>query len=343
MTTLDGIAPVLATRFLALQAAAAQAGHSIGITSGFRTPEEQARLRKKNRCRDVWSAPASSCRVPTAVPYRSKHNHGLAIDFSGNAAAKAWVAANAANFGLGLPVDGEDWHLEPAGDAASMGLHQAAEQMGAIGYDLNWAEEERDPMDVVDERISGMLDVIAGEQNAALALGAVADPSGGSPGDPSGADPSGLAMGQLREDVTTVPGTPMSFDTQVMGAGAQWDGGVPPPGYVPPGKGVERWRPVALAALQYTGQDPKWVDLMLQRMEQESGGNPTIVNDWDINAQRGDPSIGLMQNIGSAFPERAKELTPRGITDGFANMVASIRYTLGRYGSLSAWSKPGGY
>ncbi|NIR37988.1 MAG: hypothetical protein GWO22_19005, partial [Actinobacteria bacterium] len=65
--------------------------------------------------------------------------------------------------------------------------------------------------------------------------------------------------------------------------------------------------------------------------------------DWDANARRGDPSRGLMQNIGSAFAERARELTDRGIYDGFANMVASIRYTLGRYGTLAAWGRAGGY
>jgi SLT domain-containing protein len=86
------------------------------------------------------------------------------------------------------------------------------------------------------------------------------------------------------------------------------------------------------------------VNLLLKRMAQESSGNPTAVNNWDINAKRGDPSKGLMQNIGSAFSDRARELTNRGIFDGFANIVASIRYTLGRYGSLQrGWSRPGGY
>jgi SLT domain-containing protein len=100
------------------------------------------------------------------------------------------------------------------------------------------------------------------------------------------------------------------------------------------------------AALRYTGINPTpaLVDLGLRRMNQESGGNPMAINKTDINAQRGDPSIGLMQNIGSAFPQRAKELASRGIYDGFANIVASIRYTLGQYGSLEAgWGRKGGY
>ena len=76
----------------------------------------------------------------------------------------------------------------------------------------------------------------------------------------------------------------------------------------------------------------------------ESTGDPDAINNWDSNAQRGDPSIGLMQNIGSAFPQRAGELAGRGIRDGFANIVASIRYTMGRYGDLGkGWGRKGGY
>lgn len=123
-------------------------------------------------------------------------------------------------------------------------------------------------------------------------------------------------------------------------------GGIPPPGYEPPGRGAERWRPVAIMALRYTGQptDPATVNLMIRRLNQESGGNPRAVNDWDDNAKRGDPTTGLMQNIPSAFNQRAKELAGRGITDGFANMVAAIRYSVQRYGSVhNAWNRRGGY
>lgn len=336
MAGLDNINPELANRFLSLQAAARAAGYSLGITSGYRDVNQQIALRKKNGCPDVWSARASSCRVPTAIPGKSNHNHGLAIDVSGTKDAKRWMAQNAARFGLHLPVDGEDWHLEMVGDNRSKGFHSAAKQQGAIGFDVKWAEEARDPMEVVDERIQTIMDTIYGAQRETLALM--------TPG------AEALETPAMRDDITMVPGDPAlrTERTTVRPGGPQggaaWSGqGLPPPGYNPPGKGVERWRGLAMQALQYTGQDPKWVDLLLKRMNQESGGNPLAVNNWDSNAQRGDPSIGLMQNIGSAFPERAKELAGRGITDGFANMVASIRYTLGRYGSLSAWGRKGGY
>ena len=78
-------------------------------------------------------------------------------------------------------------------------------------------------------------------------------------------------------------------------------------------------------------------------MNQESGGNPRAVNRWDSNAKKGDPTTGLMQNIPSAFNQRQGTGLP-GINDGFANLVASIRYAVQRYGSLQkAYGRKGGY
>ena len=343
MGSADGLNPELMRRFQALQAAARQAGTSIGIGSGTRSIQEQASLRIKNGCPDVWSSPASSCRVPTAIPGRSNHNHGLAIDITGD---KGWANANAARFGLHFPVAGEDWHIEMIDDDGSRGFVQGASQMGAIGFDLNWMEEGKTPEEQQDELLGSLMDVITGAQQDAL-LETPSDPALQPPvsaelGTPSVtggtlAPPGAEKQQQLTMEKTTVPG-----QAGAPGGGA-FKGNVPPPGYVPQGEGVERWRPIAIAALNYTGQDPGLADLLLMQMRTESGGDPMARNDTDINAQRGDPSKGLMQNIGSAFPERARELAGRGVYDGFANIVASIRYTLGRYGSLQAGWKGHGY
>lgn len=110
-----------------------------------------------------------------------------------------------------------------------------------------------------------------------------------------------------------------------------------------PGGGVERWRAVALQALALAGQPASWIGLLLRRMNQESGGNPQATNNWDINAKHGDPSRGLMQTIGATFNAYAGPYRSRGIYDPLANIYAAIRYTLARYGSLSAWGRPGGY
>jgi len=110
------------------------------------------------------------------------------------------------------------------------------------------------------------------------------------------------------------------------------------------GSGVERWRNLALSALAYTGSPASWIDSLLRRMQQESGGNPGAINLWDSNARRGQPSQGLMQTIPSTFFRYAGELAYRGITDPFANIVASIRYANARYGSAPVgWNRPGGY
>src|SRR5262245_32158665 len=121
----------LQRRFNALSAAAKKAGYNIGIGSGYRTVEEQMQLRKDNGCPDIWQSPASSCHIPTAIPGRSNHNHGLAIDFTGSDEADAWVAANASRFGLHLPVQGENWHLEMMDDDASREAMSAAQLQGA--------------------------------------------------------------------------------------------------------------------------------------------------------------------------------------------------------------------
>lgn len=81
----------------------------------------------------------------------------------------------------------------------------------------------------------------------------------------------------------------------------------------------------------------------VRRAMQESGGNPNAQNNTDVNAQRGDPSKGLMQVIGSTF--QANMWPGHGnILDPVDNILASINYTKRTYGSLRAgWDRPGAY
>ncbi|MFG2458160.1 phage tail tape measure protein [Streptomyces sp. NPDC048523] len=110
------------------------------------------------------------------------------------------------------------------------------------------------------------------------------------------------------------------------------------------GSGVKRWTSVVLQALKMVGQPASLLPTVLRRMNQESGGNPRAINNWDINAKNGDPSRGLMQTIGSTFNAYAGSLRSRGIYDPLANVYASMRYALARYGSLSAaYNRAGGY
>lgn len=122
------MAASLAPRLESLLNHARRDGIELGGT-GYRSPEITARLRVTNGCRDVYNAPASSCRIPTARPGTSEHEKGLAVDFtyqgqticfprsagscSGNAAFD-WLRANAGSYGLrNMPA--EAWHWSTTG------------------------------------------------------------------------------------------------------------------------------------------------------------------------------------------------------------------------------------
>ncbi|MDG9701658.1 peptidoglycan DD-metalloendopeptidase family protein [Streptomyces sp. DH37] len=116
------------------------------------------------------------------------------------------------------------------------------------------------------------------------------------------------------------------------------------------GRGVERWRSVVLRALGLVGQPRSLANTTLRRMNQESGGDPRAVNRWDINWQRGHPSVGLMQVIRPTFERHAGQFRGKGpkmygvSVDPLANIYSSMRYALAQYGGLArAYDRPGGY
>ncbi|NGW44537.1 phage tail tape measure protein [Staphylococcus aureus] len=76
----------------------------------------------------------------------------------------------------------------------------------------------------------------------------------------------------------------------------------------------------------------RWIhDQMMRVAKRESNYQANAVNNWDINAQRGDPSKGLFQIIGSTFRANAKP----GYTN-FNNPVhqgiSAMQYIVRRYG-----------
>ncbi|MGC4668273.1 phage tail tape measure protein [Enterococcus hirae] len=102
--------------------------------------------------------------------------------------------------------------------------------------------------------------------------------------------------------------------------------------------GVERWRSVAIKALKMTGQyNSANLNALLHQMQTESNGNPKAINNWDSNAAAGIPSKGLMQVIDTTFRSYALPPYNKDIYDPLSNILASIRYTLSRYGSLNGW------
>lgn len=111
----------------------------------------------------------------------------------------------------------------------------------------------------------------------------------------------------------------------------------------PVGAGVEQWRPLVESILVAKGFDKSAAPSVLRRMDQESGGNPAAINNWDSNAAAGTPSKGLMQVIDPTFAAY-KDPGYNDIWDPEANIRASMNYAVARYGSLSAaYDRAGGY
>ncbi|SHI68543.1 phage tail tape measure protein [Streptomyces sp. 3214.6] len=111
------------------------------------------------------------------------------------------------------------------------------------------------------------------------------------------------------------------------------------------GKGVQRWAPLVSQVLSMLGAPATALGPVLKRINTESGGNPNAINNWDINAKRGDPSRGLMQTIGATFSAYAGPFLQRGIYDPLASIYAGINYAMHRYGAnwINVMTRPGGY
>lgn len=110
------------------------------------------------------------------------------------------------------------------------------------------------------------------------------------------------------------------------------------------GSGVERWRNVAIRALKMTGQySTSNLNALLNQMRTESNGNPKAINLWDPNAMKGTPSKGLMQVIDPTFRQYAMPGFNSNIYDPLSNILASIKYALATYGSLTNAYRGVGY
>ncbi|CAM5740242.1 hypothetical protein SHIRM173S_06492 [Streptomyces hirsutus] len=66
----------------------------------------------------------------------------------------------------------------------------------------------------------------------------------------------------------------------------------------------------------------------------ESSGDPKAINLWDINAQNGIPSKGLLQVIPPTFAAYHVPGTSKNIYDPVANITAACNYAADRYGSM---------
>jgi hypothetical protein len=93
-----------ARAFLAMQAAAAEAGIDLYIRSGFRSHDHQEWLYQ------AWRAGVGN---RAARPGHSNHQSGRALDlYIGDPGTFAWLEANGRRFGFKRTVRGEPWHWE---------------------------------------------------------------------------------------------------------------------------------------------------------------------------------------------------------------------------------------
>jgi peptidoglycan hydrolase CwlO-like protein len=109
----------IAGQLESMLSAAAAAGFVFG-GSGYRDSQRQIELRMQNcgtSYHAIYEMSPDLCRPPTARPGASKHEQGLAIDFSWNGSviksrsspAFAWLAANAGRYGF-ANLPSEPWH-----------------------------------------------------------------------------------------------------------------------------------------------------------------------------------------------------------------------------------------
>ena len=117
----------------------------------------------------------------------------------------------------------------------------------------------------------------------------------------------------------------------------------------PGGSGAERWRPMAIRAMQRVGfnwRDPAQINAMIAQIQSESGGIPNRNQEIvDVNGTGASAGQGLLQIIPGTFAAHRDPALPNDRTDPFANMVAALRYYKSRYGMdlTTMWGHGHGY
>ncbi|MFF9481628.1 transglycosylase SLT domain-containing protein [Streptomyces sp. NPDC014733] len=99
------------------------------------------------------------------------------------------------------------------------------------------------------------------------------------------------------------------------------------------GDNLDGWIRTALDVMD-AKNIPGSYDGLKKNIIRESGGNPQAQNNWDVNAQNGIPSKGLLQVIQPTFDTYHVDGTKDSLTDPVANIVAASNYAADRYGSM---------
>lgn len=96
---------------------------------------------------------------------------------------------------------------------------------------------------------------------------------------------------------------------------------------------LDGWIKEALSIMKKEGIPGSYAGIHKNIMR-ESSGNPMAINNWDINAQNGIPSKGLLQVIAPTFKTYHVKGTKFDQYDPVANIVAACNYAADRYGSM---------
>ncbi|MEV6948161.1 transglycosylase SLT domain-containing protein [Streptomyces sp. NPDC051172] len=96
---------------------------------------------------------------------------------------------------------------------------------------------------------------------------------------------------------------------------------------------LDGWIRNALDIMQSKGI-PGSYNGLYRNIMRESSGNPSAINNWDINAINGIPSKGLLQVIPPTFSAYHVAGTSWNIYDPVANITAAANYAADKYGSI---------
>ncbi|MEV7617799.1 LysM peptidoglycan-binding domain-containing protein [Streptomyces sp. NPDC089799] len=102
---------------------------------------------------------------------------------------------------------------------------------------------------------------------------------------------------------------------------------------------LDGWIKQSLAIMKEKGIPGTYQGLHKNIMR-ESSGNPLAINNWDINAQNGIPSKGLLQVIDPTFRAYHVAGTALDPYDPVANITAAANYAAARYGSIDNVNGP---
>ncbi|MFC0439785.1 transglycosylase SLT domain-containing protein [Kutzneria buriramensis] len=254
--------------------------------------------------------------------------------------ARKWDAAHP------NPQPGErDAAIKPMCDAAKGDVQKSVD---AANNELNNALNQLKGATTIASKFSAL--PAPGDQSFTPAPGRSIDwqakPDPGQTGTtPQGANPPASSGGDSHSGGSSNSGGGGGYGGGGGGGGDDGGGGggLGPSGGPPAGGGgpapqgqVKEWIDEAMKILQENGVDTSKMSEndIWAIIQHESGGNPHAINLWDSNAKAGHPSKGLMQCIDSTFQSN-KLPGHDDIYNPVDNIIAGVRYSIARYGSVS--------